>query len=242
MRDEKTGSQLDLRGENREIPSLGRTFSDQDPSWSGAWKMPSFRWKIWIGLVALSVICITMPFFFQRIEARDGYFFSDLILQKLPAYNVSVAVFFLIWSSCLILLIRMYRDPMIFLVTLWAYIGVTLLRMSCIALISLNPPAGLIALADPITNYFYGPHYITRDLFFSGHTTTVFLIFLCLKKNSDRIYVLLSSILLGFLLLVQHVHYTIDVLAAPVFTYLVFRLTLLFTKKEKKLLIPVRPG
>jgi hypothetical protein len=129
---------------------------------------------------------------------------------------------------------------MILLVTLWAYNGVTLLRMACIGLISLNPPSGLIPLADPITNQFYGAHYITHDLFFSGHTTTVFLIFLSLKKKTDRLYALLSSIILGFLLLVQHVHYTIDVLAAPIFTYAVFRLTLLFTKKEKEALIPAR--
>ncbi|HEX3079850.1 MAG TPA: phosphatase PAP2-related protein, partial [Puia sp.] len=79
---------------------------------------------------------------------------------------------------------------------------------------------------------------ITHDLFFSGHTTTVFLIFLCLKKKRDRIYALIASILLGIFLLGQHVHYTIDVLAAPIFTYVAYRLALLFTKKENSLLIP----
>ena len=112
--------------------------------------------------------------------------------------------------------------------------------MTCIALISLNPPAGLIPMADPITNQFYGAHYITHDLFFSGHTTTVFLIFLCLKNKTDRLYTLIASVILGFLLLIQHVHYTVDVLAAPVLTYAVFRLTLLFTKNEKEALIMPR--
>ena len=208
--------------------------------WAKAWNIPSFRWKLWSGLIILSSIFIGFPFFFQAIEARNGYFFTDLILQWLPAHNVSVAVFFLIWSCCLILVIRIFKDPMMMLVTLWAYNGVTLLRMACIALISLNPPAGLIPLADPITNQFYGAHYITHDLFFSGHTTTVFLIFLCLKKKIDRLYALLSSLLLGLLLLIQHVHYTVDVLAAPVFTYAVFRLTLLFTEKERQAFIPAR--
>ena len=125
---------------------------------------------------------------------------------------------------------------MMLLVILWAYNGVTLVRMASIGLISLNPPAGLIPLADPITNQFYGIHYITHDLFFSGHTTTVFLIFLCLKKKPDRIYSLLASVALGFLLLVQHVHYTIDVLAAPVFTYVFYRVALIFTKPENELM------
>jgi hypothetical protein len=159
-------------------------------------------------------------------------------LERIPARNVSVAVFFLIWSSCLILVVRIYRDPMMLLVTLWAYNGVTLVRMACISLISLNPPAGLIPLSDPITNLFYGQRYITHDLFFSGHTTTVFLIFLCLKKKTDRIYVFFASVLLGILLLVQHVHYTIDVLAAPVFTYALYRLSLFITKIEYESKIP----
>jgi hypothetical protein len=177
-------------------------------------------------------ILVSLPFFFDAIEDRNGHILSDFIVERIPPHNFSLAVFFLIWSSCLLLVIRIPGNPMMLLVTLWAYNGVTLLRMACIGLISLNPPAGLIPLADPITNQFYGSHYITHDLFFSGHTTTVFLVFLCLKKKWDRIYTLFASILLGILLLVQHVHYTIDVLAAPVFTYAVYQLALIFTKKE----------
>jgi hypothetical protein len=172
-------------------------------------------------MLVLAAILIAFPFFFNSIEARNGFVFNDFILQRIPARNVSVAVFFLIWSTCLLLVIRISRDPMMLLLVLWAYNGVTLVRMACIGLLSLNPPAGLIPLADPITNQFYGKHYITHDLFFSGHTTTVFLIFLCLRKKSDRMYALFASVALGALLLIQHVHYTIDVLAAPVFTYAV---------------------
>ena len=111
-------------------------------------------------------ILTSLPFFFDAIENRNGYMFPDYILELIPARNFSIAVFFLIWSSCLLLIFRIYRDPMMMLVTLWAYNCVTLLRMACIGLISLNPPAGLIPLADPITNQFYGAHYITHDLFF----------------------------------------------------------------------------
>lgn len=205
-------------------------------NWISAWKIPSFRLKLWIGAVVFAAILAGLPPFFKYIEARDGYFFNDFFLEWIPAHNVSIAVFFLIWSCCMLILIRVVNDPMILLVTLWAYNGVTLLRMACISLISLNPPAGLIPLADPITNQFYGKNYITHDLFFSGHTTTVFLIFLCLKKKWDRLYALVSSIILGLLLLVQHVHYTVDVLAAPLFTFIVYWLAIRFTKPENLIL------
>jgi len=220
----------DLEGQSANKILYDAPHTTQSLKWSVAWKMPEFRWKFWTGMLIFAGILIALPFFFDFIEARNGYLMNDYVLEWIPARNVSVAVFFLIWSSCLLLVIRISRDPMMLLVMLWAYNGVTLLRMACISLISLNPPSGLIPLADPITNQFYGDHYITHDLFFSGHTTTVFLVFLCLKKKSDRIYALFASIILGILLLVQHVHYTVDVLAAPVFTYAVYRLALNFTK------------
>jgi hypothetical protein len=218
--------------------ALGFRLLALGPNWSAAWKLSSFRWRFWTGLLIFSGILIALPFFFNAIEKRNGISFDDIVLERIPAINVSVAVFFLIWSSCLILVIRLYRDPMMLLTTLWAYNCVTLVRMLCICLISLNPPAGLIPLADPITNQFYGQRYITHDLFFSGHTTTVFLIFLCLKKNTDRIYTLIATIILGILLLVQHVHYTIDVLAAPVFTYALYRFALTITKIRNQPIFP----
>ena len=242
MAEEKSRVKPALWSKKKAFSASTHQRSFKNPTWQKAWKISSFRWKLWIGLIVLAGIFTALPFFFQAIATRDGFFFTDLFLQWLPAFNVSVPVFFLIWSCCLILIVRIYKDPMILLVTLWAYNGVTLLRMACIGLISLNPPAGLIPLADPITNQFYGAHYITHDLFFSGHTTTVFLIFLCLKKKTDRIYALLSSICLGILLLIQHVHYTVDVLAAPVFTYAVFRLAQMFTKSENDEMISVKDG
>ena len=238
MRDSDLTYQVVSQDEN--VPNKALRFKPSALSlkWSDAWKIPSFKWKFWVGMAVFAGILASLPFFFDAIENRNGHVLPDFILDLIPAHNFSVAVFFLIWSSCLLLVLRIYRDPIIMLVTLWAYNGVTLLRMACIGLISLNPPAGLIPLADPITNQFYGAHYITHDLFFSGHTTTVFLIFLCLKKKWDRIYTLGASVLLGIFLLGQHVHYTIDVLAAPVFTFAAYRLALLFTKKENRLLIP----
>jgi hypothetical protein len=206
--------------------------AEGDISWQTAWKVPSFRWKTYIGLTILLVILIFFPVFFRTIQDRNGRQFTDFFLHWLPSYNVSIFVFLFIWACCALLLVRIIRDPMMFLDMLWAYNLITLVRMSFIALISLNPPDGLIPLADPITNLFYGKDYITHDLFFSGHTTTVFLIFLCLKRKIDRIFALFASLAVGFLLLVQHVHYTADVLAAPVFTYAAYWLIKVFTRPE----------
>jgi hypothetical protein len=53
----------------------------------------------------------------------------------------------------------------------------------------------------------------------------MFLIYLCLQNKADKRLALAGAAIVGFLLLVQHVHYTMDVLTAPLFTWLVYRLT-----------------
>ncbi|HEX3386290.1 MAG TPA: phosphatase PAP2-related protein, partial [Mucilaginibacter sp.] len=64
-----------------------------------------------------------------------------------------------------------------------------------------------------------------KDLFFSGHTSTMVLIYLCLQKRTDKLIALIAAFAVACLLLVQHIHYTIDVLAAPVVVYPCYRLT-----------------
>jgi membrane-associated phospholipid phosphatase len=114
---------------------------------------------------------------------------------------------------------RFKQDPNIFLTFLWGFILINLSRFVSIGLIPLNAPADLIPIHDPISNHFYGPKFITKDLFFSGHTAAMFLMFLCLKKRTDKILALLATIIIGISVLIQHVHYTIDVIMAPVITY-----------------------
>ena len=187
-------------------------------------------------MLVLLAILVYFPYFFEAIEKRSGRVLPDIVLLWLSPRDASVPVFILIWASGLLLIYRLIPDPDLFLLMLWGYNLLTVLRMTCIGLISLNPPPGLIPLADPLTNLFYGTHYITHDLFFSGHMATACLIFFGLKRKADKYFTGLSTIFIGGLLLFQHVHYTIDVLAAPLFTYGVYHCAWLFTRKEYRLL------
>ncbi|MDF2433986.1 MAG: hypothetical protein JWP44_3617, partial [Mucilaginibacter sp.] len=85
---------------------------------------------------------------------------------------------------------------------------------------------------DPLTGVFYGEANITKDLFFSGHTATLTLIMLCLEKRTDKIIAFFAVVTVAVLLLVQHIHYSIDILAAPVITYLCYCFIRYFLKDK----------
>lgn len=190
--------------------------------WKNNLQSTDYRRKFIIGLILISFILFSLPFFYQAIEQRNGIKFNDYLLEWLPAYDLSLFIFIIIWSMTLLTFSRFRQDPSIFLTFLWGFILINLSRFVSIGLIPLNAPDNLIPIHDPISNHFYGPKFITKDLFFSGHTAAMFLMFLCLKKRIDKALALLATIIIGIAVLLQHVHYTMDVVMAPVITYFIW--------------------
>lgn len=193
--------------------------------WKQAWKNRSFRNHIFAGLLITVIIFTCLPFFFIYIEQRPGILLNDWVLNAIPAHNVSVFIFICIWSTLLLTLIRAYKSPQFFLLMLYSYAMLCIFRYISMTLVPLETPAGLIPLVDPLSNLFYGKRFVTKDLFFSGHTSTLFLMHLCFYKKNEKYFSLITTILVGCLLLIQHVHYTIDVLTAPIFTYIAFKMS-----------------
>ncbi len=193
-------------------------------SWSDAWQEPRFRNKTIIALLLVAIILIMLPTFFAFIEKRDGMVLQDYVLDAIPAMDVSIPTFTIIWSVVLLVFYRIYQNPRLFLLVAYGFILMCVLRMLTISLLPLNPPPGLIVLKDPIANIAYGGNgiFITKDLFYSGHTGNMFLFFLCLQHKWDKIIALTASFLVGILVMVQHIHYSIDVIAAFLFTFFIY--------------------
>src|SRR5579871_357208 len=186
-------------------------------NWRTAWQFRSFRRQTISGSIALIILFSFFAFFFKAIEKRNGIILNDWLLNWLSPHDVSIFIFIFVWALTLLLIIRMVQQPNIFVVMLWAYVILSVMRVATLTVIALNAPKGLIVLQDPLSNIFYGNSFVTKDLFYSGHTSTALLMFLCLKKNNDNIFAIIATLIIGVLLLVQHVHYTIDVVAAPFF-------------------------
>lgn len=190
--------------------------------WGEAWQVPLFKQKLLIGLVFFITLLNVFPIFYQYIEKRNGMMNHDVFLHLLPALDVSIPIFIVTWFMAVLMILKAVKNPSVFITFLYGFIILNIARFISISLIPFNPPHDLIPIVDPISNIFYGESYVTKDLFFSGHTATQFLCFLCLKKRIDRMFGLIATVLMGFLVLIQHVHYTIDVVSAPVFAYLCY--------------------
>lgn len=208
-----------------EINNISLTSTSYKQKWLEEWKLSAFRKRLVAVLTTLLLVIVINPLFFSHIQQRNGVELNDWLLNFIPQYDVSIPVFCILWGMVLLALWRAAQDPRFMMIFGWTYLLLDVSRFISISLVPLNLPKGLIYLHDPIIKIFYGNQLITKDLFYSGHTATVFLIFLCLKNKYDKAFALFATITISILLLVQHIHYTIDVVAAPFFTYLLYILS-----------------
>lgn len=87
-----------------------------------------------------------------------------------------------------------------------------------------NAPENILVLNDPFVQLFGKGEILTKDLFFSGHTGTSFLLVLLVDNKKLKVVFLIATILVGSAVLLQHVHYTIDVFVAPFVAYSSYRI------------------
>ena len=203
------------------MPHLIAAPDSLSATWPAAWQRPNFRQRLLITSVLLGVLVTKLPQFFAWVQARPGAHLPDPLLALLPAHDVSWPTFIVIYLSAGVAFAYVLPRPYMLLRLLGAYWLMQICRIMLIALLPLAPPVGLLPLHDPVIDTFIyvaaGP--ITKDLFFSGHTATVMLLALATGPGPRRRWLLAATAVVGLLVLVQHVHYTYDVLAAPVFAF-----------------------
>ena len=91
--------------------------------------------------------------------------------------------------------------------------------------LTLEAPEGIIPLHDPLVDVIaYGGNTFNKDLFFSGHVATLALFVGLEQRPMFKAILMMNTILVAGLILLQRVHYTMDVLAALFITYLSVRI------------------
>ena len=190
-------------------------------SWPAAWASVGFRLRLGAVVVLLLGLLPVVPGFYHFIQARPGQRLADPLLALLPVHDVSTVTFALIYGAIVATLAYLLPRPQRLLQALWAYYFLQLLRMLTLWLLPLEPPTTLVILHDPVMDRIFDitTQPIVRDLFFSGHTATMVLLTLVGQGQKWRWILGLMSVAVGVLVLVQRVHYTYDVLAAPFFAW-----------------------
>lgn len=199
-------------------------------NWKTEWKNISFRIRLVLTFIILILTISSLTRFLDWVETRPGAVLPDPILRLFNPQDFTWITFLIIYVAVLAGLIYLSQNPKQLLLAIQAYILLVLIRIASMYLIPLEAPATLIPLQDPFVQYF-SSGVLTKDLFFSGHTSILFLLYLCSADRWMKILFLLCTILVGFFILWQHVHYSIDVLVAPFYSYTCYRLSLFINRR-----------
>jgi PAP2 superfamily C-terminal len=195
-------------------------------SWLDYWKRPDHRYEFLVAAVILTIVMFSSVPFLTQIDLRPGVQLNDPILNVLPARDLSGTIFLIIYTALIAGFVFLLPSPARLVIGFEAYAMFVILRMITMSLVPLEPPIGLIPLVDPILGFMYAGKQVNKDLFFSGHTATMYLVYLMLPYGIYRKLAFLAAMVMGACLVSQRVHYTVDVIVAPFFAYGALRLVL----------------
>jgi hypothetical protein len=198
--------------------------------------LAAFAWRYLAHslMVAMSLVC----------EARPGRPMADWLLTQIP-YSRWLAVHnYHVWLVAYVPLALWLwrRDRSAFVSFLWLGGVLSLLRGLSIALVPLGPVEGVdvnvgmsraelwqafLGIVNPLSALTtdVANTSLTKDLFFSGHASSSFLLWLyCRRVRLLGALALVAHLAVVFTVLAARIHYTVDVLGAWVITYAVYRL------------------
>jgi PAP2 superfamily C-terminal len=186
-------------------------------SWAEAIANRKFILHFLSWLAGLCLFVAILPHFLNDVlVAKPGIQLNDFILNAFIPRDWSVEIFILIIGAPALFFLFNLRNPEKILLSVQCYVVVNFMRITSLYLFTLEAPSGTIPLVDPfLAKVAYGGNDVfVKDLFFSGHTSTLFIIFLIEKRKPLKLLLLISTFLVGLLLMWQRVHYTIDILGA----------------------------
>ncbi|MDR3611137.1 MAG: phosphatase PAP2-related protein [Ignavibacteriaceae bacterium] len=175
--------------------------------------------ELFFTVILLAAILLTFTRFLHYVELRSGITFIDPMLDLFNPVKLNWLIFGLLYIGLIIAVFFFIKDPHLLLTAIQSYIILVLFRIVAMFLMPLNPPSDMLPLNDPFVQMFGTGEILKKDLFFSGHTSTLFLIFIIAKERTQKSLFLFLSLFVGISVLLQHVHYSIDVFTAPFFAF-----------------------
>ena len=200
-------------------------------NWKSFFNIKRNRNEFILTIILLAILMISFSQFIQFIEKRNGAVLPDPLLNIFSPIDLTWLTFSLIYLSIIVFLISIIKEPDKLLIAMQAYGLMVIFRTIAMYLVPLEPPETMLLLNDPFVQLFGKGEILTKDLFFSGHTATLFLVFLLTEKKTLKFIFLISTFIVGISVLLQHVHYSIDVFVAPFVAYGSYRIIKIYREK-----------
>lgn len=188
-------------------------------NWSDFWASHGRRIELFFTSVLLTTAMLSMLRFLQYNETRPGRVLRDPLLALFQPIDLSGLTFFLIYLGLISTVIMLLPRPGRLLIGMQVYTIYAAVRIVAMFIVPLEPPEGMIPLTDPLMSWANTGVRLNKDLFFSGHTATMFIYYLVLPSGRVRAIFLAGFLVMAACLIVQRVHYSIDVVAAPFFSF-----------------------
>jgi len=197
--------------------------------------------------IALLAIAIIIQVFAGQYSSRvslGANSVHDILLDNLPVINLDFMIVggaIALWVLAWWLLITKPRYLIFGIKAIALFI---ISRAFFFSLTHVGAPArGIPPGPDNLGWGFYKLLTFQGNYFYSGHTGFPFLMALIFWDDDVwRPFFLVMSVLFGASVLLAHVHYSIDVFAAPFIVYGVYNITKHFFPKEFGMMQPVESG
>jgi hypothetical protein len=191
----------------------------------------AFRYAAYAAMTALALLA----------ELRPAPTLPDALLARLPYVPWVDRANYWIWLGVYLPLaaVLLWREPRRWVRYMVTGGLVSLARGVTIALTGLGVPdpahagpgigtrafgAAFAELLSPVGVFDRGAiaAYLTKDLFFSGHVATTFLLWLYLRGTRLAPLALAASLAVTATVMLSHIHYSIDVVGAWAVTFAIF--------------------
>ncbi len=181
--------------------------------------------KLTIIIVGLLAILLWIyPKFINIVELRKGFSYQDPILILFCPIDLTALIFVTLYLSVMITVFYLRNKPILLLTGITGYSVLIIFRILAMYLLPLEPPKTMLKLNDPFVQFFGTGQMLTKDLFFSGHTSMMFLLVLLVPQKHIRAGLIIGTVIIAVSVILQHVHYCIDVFSAPFFAFTSFSL------------------
>ena len=205
-------------------------------------KYKDFFTKEKIRSLCVALLLIVLALIFQYYSSvysthNSSRFVGDIFLDNLPVINMNAVIIEGALLVILISLVLLFSRPKYLLFTMKAVAIFIAVRAFFVAATHLGIYPDQIVPGDGFLDRIYVALDLQAGYFFSAHTGLPFLVALIFwdRRFLRYFYFALSGIF-GAAVLLAHVHYSIDVFAAPFMTYSIFKLAQFLFPDDYKLI------